>query len=51
MKTISTLLNANLVFAFSGIHAQTKSTNVEKSNIHWLGKKLISQHGGDLKFQ
>ncbi|MET3733122.1 YceI family protein [Moheibacter stercoris] len=50
MKTISTLLFAILVFAFSGIHAQTKSINVEKSNIHWLGKKLIGQHEGDLKF-
>lgn len=32
------------------VQAQTKSIDVEKSNIHWVGKKFLGQHEGILKF-
>lgn len=32
------------------VQAQTKSFDVEKSNIHWVEKKFLGQHEGILKF-
>jgi polyisoprenoid-binding protein YceI len=39
------------IIAFSVAHAQPVSykVNTDKSNIHWVGKKLLGQHEGDVK--
>jgi polyisoprenoid-binding protein YceI len=50
MKSISSILFLLLSLSFMGLQAQTKPIDLEKSNIHWVGKKLVGQHEGTLQF-
>jgi len=40
-----------ILFSFNIGNAQTSKINVNKSSIHWLGKKITGEHEGSLKFK
>lgn len=47
-KTIALALVALVSFT---ANAQTKVINAQKSNIHWIGKKVTGQHDGTISFK
>lgn len=51
-KTIATSLFVLLIAASNVLFAQTTVTvNTTKSNIKWIGKKVLGQHNGQVKIQ
>jgi polyisoprenoid-binding protein YceI len=51
MKTRTYLVAAILTLTSFGLFAQKAAVNVEKSTVHWLGKKIGGQHDGFIKLK
>ena len=49
-KTIASILVSTLLFTCN-ITAQGYTVNVEKSKIHWIGKKVTGDHDGYIKLK
>jgi len=49
MKKLLFTTFALTFFLFSNVYSQTSKVNVEKSKVHWLGKKITGQHDGFIK--
>ena len=49
MKKLLFTTFALTIFLFSNVYSQTSKVNVEKSKVHWLGKKITGQHDGFIK--
>lgn len=51
MKTLKTLFTVLFLVTGVAIFAQSKSVNVEKSTIKWVGEKVAGAHEGEIKFK
>ena len=51
MKNLKSIALAVVALVSFTVNAQTKKINVEKSNIHWIGKKVSGQHDGTIKIK
>ena len=49
MKHLKTIALALLITFSAAVSAQSKSVNVEKSTINWVGKKVTGEHSGTIK--
>ena len=51
MKKITTSVLASILLFTCNITAQDYTVNVEKSKIHWIGKKVTGEHDGYIKLK
>ena len=49
MKKLLFTTFALTILLFSNFYSQTSKVNIEKSKVHWLGKKITGQHDGFIK--
>ena len=51
MKTISLVLAIMTVMSVNLVKAQKVVVNIQKSNIEWLGKKVLGEHEGNIQMK
>jgi polyisoprenoid-binding protein YceI len=51
MKNLKSIVVAVVALVSFSVNAQTKKVNVEKSSIHWIGKKFSGQHDGTINLK
>ena len=51
MKNFKTIALAIFALVTFTVNSQSKKVNPEKSNIHWVGKKVTGQHEGTISLK
>lgn len=51
MKTVKALLAVGLLVVGTALSAQSKTVDVEKSTIKWVGEKVAGAHEGNIQFK
>ena len=51
MKTTKLLFAILLIITSTALNATELKVNTDKSNIHWVGKKIGGEHSGDIKLK